>query len=309
MDRLVAEPLLDLRPHLEGCADRFVIGMGHDDAIYVAAPRTAEAPRDKDGHWKTMLDEPTDYVVLRAHEGAVESVTVRDERLHVGHVQPCPDGLLLVGGRCGWRPSGPDKNALTVNARGETLARFTLGDGISDVRVAHDGTIWVSYFDEGVFGNFGWSIPGPEPIGASGLVAFDGRGEPKLAYDRKAAGSDFICDAYALNVTSDGAAWVYFYTDFPLVRLFQGTYRVWPVGLKGARAVAIRGQNALLVGGYDTPSQAHKLELPEKGGARVMSQHSITDRDGRSFDDADIHGAGDRIILVRDRVVYALSDW
>jgi hypothetical protein len=50
---------------------------------------------------------------------------------------------------------------------------FTIGDGVQDVRTTPGGDVWVSYFDEGVFGNYRWSPPGPEPIGAPGLVAFD----------------------------------------------------------------------------------------------------------------------------------------
>ena len=34
------------------------------------------------------------------------------------------------------------------------------------------GRIWVSYADEGVYGNFGWGQPGPPPVGAAGLVCF-----------------------------------------------------------------------------------------------------------------------------------------
>jgi len=32
------------------------------------------------------------------------------------------------------------------------LRSFHAGDGIQDVEAAGDGTIWVGYFDEGVFG-------------------------------------------------------------------------------------------------------------------------------------------------------------
>lgn len=35
-----------------------------------------------------------------------------------------------------------------------------------------DGRIVTSYFDEGIFGNFGWD----QPLGASGLVVWDEQG-------------------------------------------------------------------------------------------------------------------------------------
>jgi hypothetical protein len=74
--------------------------------------------------------------------------------------------VLLVGARCHWRSEGAERNAVALDWSGRELGRFTLGDGIQDLRVTRDGTIWASYFDEGVIGNYGWSDPGPPAMGA-----------------------------------------------------------------------------------------------------------------------------------------------
>jgi hypothetical protein len=109
-------------------------------------------------------------------------------------------GVLLVGARCRWTADSVERNAVVYDWDGREVRRFTLGDGIADVRTTSDGTIWASYFDEGIFGNHGWNHPGPTPIGAPGLVAFDQQGDARWSYDAKKARTDSICDAYALNV-------------------------------------------------------------------------------------------------------------
>jgi hypothetical protein len=81
--------------------------------------------------------------------------------------------ILLVGARSWWRSDGPDRNAVIYGADGRVLAEETLGDGIEHVLADGTGHIWVGYFDEGVFGNYGWGRPGsPEPLGACGLTGF-----------------------------------------------------------------------------------------------------------------------------------------
>ncbi len=89
-------------------------------------------------------------------------------------VQTFPDGaVLVVGRRCRWSPEGPEHNAAIYGPEGALIRTGVLGDGIEHVAVSSSGDIWVGYFDEGVFGNYGWGGPGPEPIGSAGLVRFD----------------------------------------------------------------------------------------------------------------------------------------
>lgn len=73
------------------------------------------------------------------------------------HIQQLTDGRwLVVGARCRYRPDhGAEHNAIIFDTLGERVRDFTLGDGITDVQVSSGGTIWVSYFDEGVYGNYG----------------------------------------------------------------------------------------------------------------------------------------------------------
>lgn len=77
-------------------------------------------------------------------------------------------------------------------------------------------TIWTGYFDEGVFGNFGWGRPdGPDPLGAAGIVAWSPTLNKVWELD---ADEGLIADCYALNVAPD-AVWACTYTDFPVIRI------------------------------------------------------------------------------------------
>ena len=62
-----------------------------------------------------------------------------------------------------------DLNAKVFDRSGNQIREFLLGDGIQNVYVTKGNKIWTSYFDEGVYGNYGWEVP----IGRNGLRAWD----------------------------------------------------------------------------------------------------------------------------------------
>ena len=62
-----------------------------------------------------------------------------------------------------------DKNGRIYTNKGKFVRDILLGDGIQTVQATSEGVIWTSYFDEGIFGNYGWD----NPLGSSGLVAWD----------------------------------------------------------------------------------------------------------------------------------------
>lgn len=168
-------------------------------------------------------------------------------------VQRFPDGnLLVVNARCRWRASGPDVNARVIAPDGTTIGHGCLGDGIEHVQIASDGTIWVGYFDEGVFGNFGWGRPGPEPLGSSGLVAWSSDFEKVWELD---ANEGLVADCYALNVDED-AVWICPYTDFPVVSVSHGKARVFapPAEVGCVHGLVVDGAAIGLIGSYDDPS-------------------------------------------------------
>jgi hypothetical protein len=169
--------------------------------------------------------------------------------LEVGH--PCfdrlPDGRWVIAdARC---PRGHE-NARLLSRDGEVLQRFCLGDGIAHLQCDDAGNVWVGYFDEGVFGNYGWGGPGgPKPIGAAGLVMFGPQGDVRWKHNtREAVARGYsIDDCGALNV-QNGEVWCCFYGDhsrgeatYPLLRITGTKETLWRTPLWFVDAIAVEG--------------------------------------------------------------------
>jgi len=194
---------------------------------------------------KAKLHYPATFIRFDGRE-ILQKTELPEVEIAFPSVQPLPDGeVLLVGARCHYRDGDPEKNAVVFSEDGKVLRRFVLGDGINNVQTTDDGMIWASYFDEGVFGNFGWN----QPMGASGLICFDSRGHILWEF-KPPSGFDSICDCYALNVAKN-AVWACYYTDFPLVKInSEKQVQGWKNEVGGASALVVDGRRALLWDGY-----------------------------------------------------------
>ena len=163
---------------------------------------------------KSRAGQPNCY---RIHHRVAEELWLTldlSETLETFHaIQPLGDvEWLLVRGRA---DNDGDRNAHVYDASGGHSRSFHAGDGVQDVQATRGGEVWVSYFDEGVFGS--------TVLGQSGLVRLDGSGNCSFEFNRLAGGGlPDIADCYALNVASDQEVWLCYYTDFPLVRLVDG---------------------------------------------------------------------------------------
>lgn len=317
LEPLGARLVADLGPVFEGFAGRVVTGIGPNGAIYAAARRAADEPVGKRGRRASSgraargraAGQATDTLVACWEREHVRTLVLAGETITASYVQPFAGGVLLADARCAWRGAGADRNAVALDWSGRELGRFTLGDGIADLRVTPAGVIWAAYFDEGVFGNHGWSHPGPPAIGASGLVAFSSSGEVCFTYDAAAARTDSICDAYAMNLAGEDDVWLYFYTEFAIVRIRRGAYRVWRPGVRGARALAVRGHRVLLLGDYERPGLGRVIELRNDGTAKVTGEHLLVDEHGDPLDRAVVWGVGSELYFAMDRRVLVLDCW
>lgn len=167
-------------------------------------------------------------------------------------VQLMPDGsAVVVGARARFSEGEGERNATVFAPTGVAVESFCVGDGIGSVQVDESGRIWIGYFDEGVFGNFGWGVTGaPEPLGASGLVCWSSQGERLYRYSAP-EGFDQIVDCYALNVTGR-KAWLCYDDNFPVARVgeeFDAT--AWTCGTRGVDGLVVGCNRVGLVGGYD----------------------------------------------------------
>lgn len=149
-----------------------------------------------------------------------------------------------------------ETNAVLYAADGAPAGALAIGDGVSHVRCAPDGTIWVGYSDEGAFAMQG----GDEgrPISSFGIARFAPDGRVLWAFNAEEGGGPFIADCYALTLDGN-TLWSCYYSGFPVVRVEDGALRHWSNGIKGATALATDADHVLLAGGYD--DQAGRIAL------------------------------------------------
>ncbi len=164
------------------------------------------------------------------------------QKMNYHFVQPVSDGLLLVGSRCRCKDDVGELNAAVFGEHGDIIRQYCLGDGINDVVALADDRIITGYFDEGVFGNYGWI----EPLGASGLVVWDKAGNITWESDKG------ICDCYAMNVDDGGRLWYYYYTEFDLVCTDLQSEKVYQPGISGSNMLILPadGQSVIFDAGY-----------------------------------------------------------
>lgn len=198
-------------------------------------------------------------------QGAEGTAVTSIARLSLANItaQPLPGGrILIVGVRSYWRPEGADRNAVIYDTDGRVVAKEVLGDGISHVQSDSTGRVWVGYFDEGVYGNYGWGKrDSSEPVGSCGLVRFSPDLRPDWRYPSATSPFGFINDCYALNV-DDTTAWACYDADFPVVRIENDVLVGWRNDeVTGVGALAVAGDTAALYGGF-RPDR-HRLAFGE----------------------------------------------
>jgi hypothetical protein len=184
----VPEPRFELTPHaglaeILGDLRMVAASIGPDRSACLLAVDVAAADslfaRDEQPGWasfpRARTEQPYKAVAIQ-YDGT--RVLLRTELPEVPFafpfIQILPTGHILVAGsRCRYSNGRAELNAALYTPEGTLAHQMTLGDGIQDIQASRQGELWVSYFDEGVFGNYGWD----QPIGAPGLVCFGQDGQ------------------------------------------------------------------------------------------------------------------------------------
>jgi hypothetical protein len=275
--------------------------VAHDGALWLLGLEGTPDRYVEHGHFrfpKSVARREQTHVAIRVDErGAVERRVIAGGRRNLHLVQPLPGGRLIVAcARCYDEADGsPERNAIILGRDGSVEAEFVIGDAVEDLQATSKGVLWASYFDEGTGtrgrGEF-------DPVGASGLVAFDGEGNKLFSFDPTATGTDTIVDCYALNVVSSTETWIYFYTEFPLVQLsLEGRPRVWTTAIRGAKAIAVGRGHVLLDSGYDAHDRHVLCRLGDSAIEPVAMFRFIDDM-GESLGPA-AHGRGTCLHFLR----------
>lgn len=227
-------------------------------------------------------DPPAYRCLVVDPQGARTIPLPAQQRLSWCHELP---GNRFLAGFSRGIPSHP--NGQIIDAAGRRERAIFLGDGISSLQVAPSGTIWLGYFDEGLFGNAGWLHEG----GGVGFVALNDQGQVVYQTPLPFTASPTPVDDCRVNVVADAEVW-YCYEHrrqrYPVVVIQQEQLRYvgdfteegyWylAVGTQYLLAVNVRTQPHGLHLFVRTPSDPwhplHACTLHDAAGASI---HGVT---------------------------------
>lgn len=265
-----------------------------------------------------LLDGEPDYVLSAGAQGTIpklrsgrlnqfQVVQIRSDGIaridlpptfeNYHFAQPMSQGRwIAVRGRC---EGAHDANAHIFDPQVGKIGSFHVGDGVNDVCVSPDDTIWISYFDEGIYG--------PTQLAQEGLIAIDIDGQIVFRFTDclTVGGINRIADCTAINVVEDGSVWVYYYTDFPLVNLRDPKLvRAWgELPVEFAEAFAVENLTALFTGDGDNREGLHLLDLERH---RHWPARAV-DGDGQPLHFEACLGRGALLYLLDGRRLYTLD--
>jgi len=219
---------------------------------------------------RTSASSTTDAAVVEHGEQGDQVTILSGVTTSFIHTQNLLDGFLVVGSRCKWTPEHVEKNALRFDRSGRLIQEATFGDGIAKIGTTAGGLTWAGYFDEGIFGNFGWGGPGPEPLGCRGINCFGA----DLRLLVRAPGFD-IQDCYAMNVVNE-SVYACCYPDWRIRHIDKtGAQASWSNEIAGARNILVSGKSAALVGGYTMRNRIVIGRL-ESGKFRIVTTAKVS---------------------------------
>lgn len=266
--------------HLEDAVlTDFSVGWNRNVYLLLEQPSwNQEGDRLKTPSTYTVVEIKMDWTEQRMLETTLFPMGLLKFQFHF--LRPTGDDFLLLGARCAYREDGPDQNAWIINREGTVLSRFCLGDGIQNCVVKADGAIITGYFDEGVFGNYGWADSGSvhgyvPPVGECGLIAWTPEGTPLWKNEKFS-----ICDCYAISLDEEQNLWFYYYDEFRLVQTNFKENLVLDLPLQGSGAfsVASSGETFLFQGGYQKHDKFYYLT--RKDGRLGQKQEAVPTCDG-----------------------------
>ncbi|MCM3086695.1 hypothetical protein [Bhargavaea ginsengi] len=151
----------------------------------------------------TITEETRTYRGIIIRDGNKHAFDFPGEKWNYHFFEPIDDGenLLLCSARSYNHGDGNiEKNARVFGHDGNLVREFCLGDGIGKLSVTEDNHIWCGYFDEGIFGNYGWDIP----LGSAGLVKWDAEG--RKVWGHQEGEGLFLFDCSDFTVDRDRVA-------------------------------------------------------------------------------------------------------
>lgn len=243
------------------------------------------------------------YRVIRKFERELYSLELKDQHWNFHFYQPIEHDYALLACARSYRHSDDkyDLNAKVFDKTGKLVREFPLGDGIQDLKVTDKNSIWTSYFDEGIFGNYGWE----DPVRANGLIRWDKSGSQQYVYDQPS--EHFIDDCYAMNVIDDCEAYFYFSSDFQLAHIQNGRIQYMPIPIEGSDGFVIYRDYILFRGGYENQNQYMLFQRQDSEQLKIISKVLFVDIDGHELVSNWVDCRGSEMLLQQNTTTYVVD--
>jgi hypothetical protein len=250
----------------------------------------------------TVTPTPQQYRVLLITPYKTKVFEINNVNWNFHFAQPIEDDhVLLVCSRSEYYDGNRyDLNGHIYNEEGFLQREFLLGDGIQEVQTTTSDTIWTSYFDEGVFGNYGWH----DPIGKYGLRSWSKDGEEKYKYH--ASENQFIADCYALNVMSDDNVLFYYYMNFKLANIKNGKTTYFPVDVQGSNGFILSDDYVLFRGGYDD-HDVYSLYQIKNSKLKKLSNIEFVNENDEKIISYEVSCRGSIMLLLSNNRLYTVD--
>lgn len=224
------------------------------EIIYSASTHQKESVEIVDADWKdqygiAIILKMKNKTVIHLNNVEIDVSFTRCSLLHIRWI----DGLHILVAT--YENEEDEENVFIIDLSGRLLHSFLGGEAIEEIAVGKEG-IWISYFDEGVYGN---------GISTEGLVLFDVTGNVLFRYHSDLLDRTIIDDCYALCKGAGSSVWLFPYTDFPLVEVNprERTSRSYPIPemLHGSHALCVRGKYAYFFDPYNADQRMFQVEI------------------------------------------------
>lgn len=291
-------PILNIQKHIEGFIPLSIsIGPKQDLLILLVE----EQPPLVDHRFPaTVTEEYYSYKVLRLKDGEETVLHLPNEQWNYHIVESIDDDhILLACARSIYHDeTHVDQNGRVYDWDGNLIRSFCLGDGIDHMYTTRNNQIWTGYFDEGVYGNYGWK----KPIGNSGLVGWDHEGNIiDDGNDRKLMG-----ECLALNVAANDEIWYFIGIDAQIGLMNESGEFQFTTDALGFQTFAINGDTMVVHREYF--DHHHFFELVRKANSyEIVQELEFRKPNGNPLQPQLTSNRADRLLFLDGSELYYYS--
>lgn len=250
MRRIILQPFVNLELHIENNYRIIDVSFVNSTELLLLAQEIKKMENNNSDSYDNLLPNYKIHIISNAE--CTQLFEIRNSEVNLHYIRSFKNGTIcIVGARCEYISEDIiEKNALIYTRNGNLLNQMIFGDGIANIKIDENNNIWISYFDEGVYGNNGWV----QPFGNMGLLYLNYNGELQYEYKPEKP-HKFIDDCYALTIDSKNDIWFYYYSEFVLCKYSNGNLTYYKPHASGSSCLLIGNRSILMDEGYGKHNQ------------------------------------------------------